>query len=193
MVDSMPEVQPGPEAKMSSGKVMVVDDEPAIVDMLKSMLSSENFDVTGFTDGAKAVEWASQNRPDVILSDLKMPTIDGLELLKRVRTFDSDVPVIFVSGNLTREALMFAITGGVSGVLEKPFKSVDVIQTCLQGVERSRMLRLLRKSSNLLLYQYSDLDEYLRSSGKSRQREILQREMTEFLKSWQALTVKRSS
>ncbi len=189
----MPEVQPGPEAKMSSGKVMVVDDEPAIVDMLKSMLSSENFDVTGFTDGAKAVEWASQNRPDVILSDLKMPTIDGLELLKRVRTFDSDVPVIFVSGNLTREALMFAITGGVSGVLEKPFKSVDVIQTCLQGVERSRMLRLLRKSSNLLLYQYSDLDEYLRSSGKSRQREILQREMTEFLKSWQALTVKRSS
>jgi len=77
---------------------LVVDDDPTAVELLQEFLVAKGYEVLTARDGAEALQTVKEERPSLILLDIRMPTMDGLEVLRQVRQFDQEVAVIMVTG-----------------------------------------------------------------------------------------------
>ncbi len=108
------------------GRVMVVDDEENIRDVLSNYLTSLGYDVATAIDGEDALKKFKRNSYDLIISDLLMPTIDGLELLKKVRDQDREVIFLMITGYPSIETAVEAIKKGAYDYITKPFHMEDV-------------------------------------------------------------------
>lgn len=108
------------------GRVMVVDDEENIRDVLSSYLTTLGYDVVTAQDGEDALKKFGRGGFDLIISDLLMPTIDGLELLKKVREEDKDVIFLMITGYPSIETAVEAIKKGAYDYITKPFHMEDV-------------------------------------------------------------------
>jgi DNA-binding response OmpR family regulator/HPt (histidine-containing phosphotransfer) domain-containing protein len=161
----------------SLGRIIVVDDEPDLVELLTDILRDSNFEVTGTTESAKVLELVKSFKPDLVVTDIMMPIMDGMQVLGVVKKHNPDLPVIFVSGHVSKESLLEAIALGVFGVIEKPFDVKHIVATCRQAVRRHRVSALLNKSINLIMYQFSDLNEYLKAQGKEDIRKVISTEI----------------
>ena len=117
----------------------------------------------------------------MILSDIKMPTMTGIELLGKVREIDMDIPVALITGFASTDNLIEAIKKGIYGVVEKPFKAEHVLPMVDNAVASYRQLKLFERSMNLLIYQYSDLDDYLKEAGKEDVRNVLRSEVKKLM------------
>ena len=118
-------------------KILVVDDEKVLVKGLKFNLENEGYQViTGF-DGAQAVELARQERPDLILLDVMMPRLDGLQACMQIRTF-SDVPVIMLTAKGEDMDKIMGFECGVDDYVTKPFNVLEL---------KARIKALLRRSA----------------------------------------------
>jgi len=102
--------------------ILIVDDESDILFLLKMTLEAAGYAVLEAENGAVALEHVARVRPDLVVTDLMMPVMDGRELITRLRSapVTSDVPVILVSANPNGEA-------GAQAVLRKPFRQEDLI------------------------------------------------------------------
>jgi two-component system, OmpR family, response regulator MtrA len=119
-------------------RVLVVDDEPGIVKVLGIKLKLCGFEVVGTTSGAEAVELARERQPDVMLLDILMPGMSGMEVLERVRTF-SDVPVIVFTAR--PDITQIAVQMGADDAIAKPFdpdQMVEKIRSVLSGDGRKK-------------------------------------------------------
>lgn len=112
--------------KKKIGRVMVVDDEENIREVLSSYLDSLGYDVVTASDGEDAIGKFSTGSFDLIVSDLLMPTIDGLELLKKIREKDRDVIFLMITGYPSIETAVDAIKKGAYDYITKPFHMEDV-------------------------------------------------------------------
>jgi DNA-binding NtrC family response regulator len=108
------------------GRVMVVDDEENIRDVLSNYLTSLGYAVVSANDGEDALNKFKKNSFDLIISDLLMPTIDGLELLKKVRDQDREVIFLMITGYPSIETAVEAIKKGAYDYITKPFHMEDV-------------------------------------------------------------------
>ncbi len=171
----------------STGKIMVIDDEPDITEILSDMLSSQGFSVVTYTDPEKAVADFPKVNPYLVLSDFSMPKLSGMQVLQKLSQFDADIPLIFVSGYITNEVLMESIALGVYGIVEKPFDEKKVIQLALNGYRRYEMIKLLNRSIKLIMYQFSDLDDFLKKQGKEEVRKLINNELNQLLTQHRAL------
>jgi len=99
-------------------RVLVVDDEPSIGNILRIKLRLSGFDVTTTTSGAEAIELVRTQQPDIVLLDVLMPDVTGMDVLDRVRTF-SQVPIIVFTGR--PEIAQFALKIGANDYIAKPF------------------------------------------------------------------------
>jgi two-component system response regulator HydG len=117
------------------GRVLVVDDDAASCGALKLLLAGEGFDVDQATSGERALELMAERAPDVLLSDIRMPGMDGIELLRRVRAA-GDVPVIMMSAEGKSEAAVMA--AGAARYLLKPLDIDEVIVALDHVMERAR-------------------------------------------------------
>ena len=90
-------------------KVLVVDDEPEAVDLLREFLTTKGYEVVAASSGEEALRILKQERPRLILLDIRMPVMSGLEVLKQAREIDQEVGIIMVTAvdeeNIGREAL----------------------------------------------------------------------------------------
>ncbi|MGH7394881.1 MAG: response regulator [Candidatus Methylomirabilales bacterium] len=90
-------------------KVLVVDDEPAAVELLVEFLSSKGYEVLTATSGEEALRRVKEDRPHLVLLDVRMPKMDGMEVLRRIREIDTEMGVIMVTAvneeDVGREAL----------------------------------------------------------------------------------------
>jgi len=109
-------------------KVLIVDDEPSIVELLSEILTRENYSPIGVVKWTDALDTIGNQNPDLILLDLKMPTIHGSSMLEFIRSEGIDVPVIVVSGFITDEVTRELSQVGVSGFVNKPFQASQIIQ-----------------------------------------------------------------
>jgi PAS domain S-box-containing protein len=112
-------------------KVMVVDDEPQLADMLQEILETEGYDVMIALDGVKALELFTKEKGnfDIIISDLGMPNMDGRELLQELRHRNATANVIFMTGYLDKGSKQELMELGVKDVMMKPFNFESVIDT----------------------------------------------------------------
>jgi two-component system KDP operon response regulator KdpE len=110
-----------------------------------------------------------------------MPKLSGHGLLRSIRAKHPDLPVVFLSGQVDKDALMEGIEHGVYSVMEKPFSRAQVIETCLNAAKKYRLAKLVQRSINLLVYQFSDLDDFLVKEGKLDVRNSIRHELTSLL------------
>ena len=101
-------------------RILIVDDEPPVVRVLSEYLIEQGFDVRGVFSGVQALARMSQEQPDVVLLDVRMPELDGVEVLRRIRDNYPRIPVLMVSGNDDVELAKETVTLGAFDYILKP-------------------------------------------------------------------------
>jgi FixJ family two-component response regulator/HPt (histidine-containing phosphotransfer) domain-containing protein len=163
------------------GLFYIVDDEAGILEILSDLVTDLGFNTRTFLSAEELLKNIDDESPDVILSDIKMPDMNGLELLHKIREQQIDTPVIFISGFISKEVMLDALSHGVYGFIEKPFNEVQLKNICENAFMKVATQKLLNKSINYILYQFSDLDNYLKDQGKDTLRQSLKTELTTIL------------
>jgi YesN/AraC family two-component response regulator len=105
---------------MLSTRILIVDDEKAIREVLRDFFEGEGFQVSEAEDGMDAVEMAKREPFDVVLTDLKMPGMDGLQVVKEVKHILPDTAALILTGYPSVESAVTAIDMGCDGYLNKP-------------------------------------------------------------------------
>jgi len=163
------------------GLFYIVDDEDGILSILSDLVSELGFKVKTFMSAKEVLESIEIETPDVILSDINMPDVSGLDLLKELHKNEVEAPVIFISGYISKEIMMDALDAGAYGFIEKPFNEVYLKSICENAFLKVQTAHLLQKSINYMLYQFSDLDAYLKDQGKENLRESLKTDLKNIL------------
>ena len=115
-------------------RVLVVDDEAAIREMLSKALALADYDVEVVADGRAATERLRLAPYDLLITDLRMPGIDGLTVIREARRMRADLPVIIITGYSSESAAIEAIDLGVSGYLTKPFRVPKVLAVAAKAL-----------------------------------------------------------
>jgi len=125
----------------SAPRVMVVDDDPVLRDMLAESISLAGYYVDTCSDGEEALDKNSGEPYDIIVTDMKMPRLDGLSLVRRLKAGDSETDVIVITGHASIENAVECMKAGALDYLIKPF-TVEQIRVSLQkAVERRELQR----------------------------------------------------
>jgi DNA-binding response OmpR family regulator len=106
--------------------VLVVEDEPAIADAVVRRLRSEGFDARSVADGRQAVELCRQTKPDLVVLDLMLPGLDGLEVCRRVQA-DGRVPVVMLTARDDETDLVIGLSVGADDYVTKPFSPRELV------------------------------------------------------------------
>jgi two-component system, NtrC family, response regulator HydG len=123
------------------GLVLIVDDEASARKALKTLLEGEGFEVTMAGSGADALVQIAESVPDVVVTDLRMADIDGLELLRRLRVSHADLPIIMVTGHGALETAVEAMREGAADYLLKPIQVEELIIVLERVLEHTRTRR----------------------------------------------------
>lgn len=121
---------------MSRPKILVLDDEEIVRVSCKKCLTPEGYDVDVAANGVEGLAMTENNRYDVILTDLKMPDMDGMEFLAKVKERHPDTKVIMITGYSTVEHAVKAMRMGAYNYIEKPFTPdalIDAVKEALTG------------------------------------------------------------
>lgn len=132
-------------------KILIIDDEKAIRRSIKDILEFEKYTVEEAEDGQQGLDMALKGKYDIILSDIKMPKLDGIELLTRLRQSDSESPLIMMSGHGTIETAVEAVKKGAYDYLAKPIDLNRLLVTIRNAMDKSTLVaetRVLKKKIN---------------------------------------------
>jgi len=125
---------------MPKSRILVIDDEAAIRDSLRMTLEYEGYEFVGAATGQEGLALAEREAPDLVLLDVKMPGMDGLEVLERLRHTNDALPVVVISGHGTISTAVEATKKGAFDFIEKPFASERVLTTLRNALD-TRHLR----------------------------------------------------
>ena len=120
----------GPEMTRPDGtplRVLVVDDEPNIAELLRMALRYEGWEVSVALTGSQAVSTARKVEPDAVVLDMMLPDFDGLEVLRRMRAANPNVPVLFLTAKDAVEDRVAGLTAGGDDYVTKPFSLEEVV------------------------------------------------------------------
>ncbi len=138
-------------------RVLVVDDEANIAELISMALRYEGFDVRAAHTGTKAVSAAKEFRPDAVVLDIMLPDFDGLEVLRRMRATEPDVPVVFLTARDAVEDRVAGLTAGGDDYVTKPFSLEELVARLRGLLRRSGARRAV--ASSLLVVGDLELDE----------------------------------
>src|SRR5229473_2733806 len=124
---------------MGKPRILVIDDEVAIRDSLRMTLEYEGYDFIGAATGQEGLVLAEREAPDLVLLDVKMPGMDGLEVLERLRAMNDSLPVVVVSGHGTISTAVEATKKGAFDFIEKPFASDRVLVSLRNALDQRRL------------------------------------------------------
>ncbi|MEP7383196.1 MAG: sigma 54-interacting transcriptional regulator, partial [Gemmatimonadota bacterium] len=146
--------------------VLVVDDEAGILESLRILLKNEGFTPHVALGGRRGLEQIEALSPDVVLSDIRMPAVGGLEILSAVRLKDPDTPVILMTAQATLQSAMQAVNDGAFYYIQKPFRNDELLAILRRATEH----RTLRVENKTLKQEIRRRDRSVgtRPIGKSR-------------------------
>lgn len=148
---------PGDLDAEEATRILVVDDEPVIRELLADFLSLEGFNVRVAENGSVALAELSKHRYDLVLSDLKMPTMGGIELLDAIAKHTPEVVTVIMTGFGTVETAIDAMKRGAYDYILKPFKVEEVVHTVRRALEKKRLqAENFRLKEALSLYKVSE-------------------------------------
>src|SRR4051812_37275684 len=136
-----------PGTPTASPRVLVVDDEPVTARGFARVLAAEGSDVTVSHAAQEAAALATAQGFDVIVSDVSMPDMNGLDLLRTIRLADLDVPMIFLTGSPALESAVQAIEYGAFRYLTKPIAGDELVDVVGRAVRLHKMARVRREAA----------------------------------------------
>jgi two-component system, OmpR family, response regulator len=146
------------EAGSERGRVLVVDDEPPITDLLSTALRYMGYDVTTAHTGSAALESASRTPPDLVVLDVMLPDIDGLEVCRRLRADGDFVPVIFLTARDSEEDRVTGFIRGGDDYVTKPF-SLEELTLRIGALLRRTRAMAGDADTHRLRYRDLEMDE----------------------------------
>jgi two-component system C4-dicarboxylate transport response regulator DctD len=120
-------------------QIILIDDEAPVRQSAEQSLKLAGFDTLSFDNARDALAQVSDDFDGVVVSDIRMPGMDGLELMRQVIAIDKDIPVILISGHADVSTAVTAIREGGYDLLEKPFPASELIETTRRAVEKRRL------------------------------------------------------
>ena len=124
--------------------ILVVDDESSILETLRILLKNEGFDVTTAQGGKAGLEQLKASAPDIVLTDVRMPQVSGIDILSAVRAQDPETPVILMTAQASLQSAIQAVNEGAFYYIQKPFSNDDMVAICRRAAEH-RQLRAENK------------------------------------------------
>jgi serine phosphatase RsbU (regulator of sigma subunit) len=138
----MPSANSIPSTAPAASRVLVIDDDPQICRIFQKVLASRGYQVANETDGSRGLATAEQDSPDLVLLDLNLPVVGGMEILRQLSQKRPELPVIIVSGSGTMNDAIAALKLGAWDYLIKPLPDMAaLIRAVESNLERSRLLR----------------------------------------------------
>lgn len=125
-------------------KILVVDDEPQIIRVMRRILTAHQYQIRTASDGESALDSFHDWKPDLVVTDLQMPNVDGLELCRRLREI-SDVPIIILSVRDEEKTIVEALDTGADDYVTKPFATNELLARV-----RAALRRLPEKTADVL-------------------------------------------
>jgi two-component system, NtrC family, nitrogen regulation response regulator NtrX len=120
-------------------RILVIDDEAEIRRSVRMILEYEGYDVIEASSGPEGVAMAEREAPDLVFLDIKMPGMDGLEALQRIKAANETLPVVIISGHGTVSTAVEATKAGAFDFIEKPLASERVLVTIRNGLDKTRL------------------------------------------------------
>jgi two-component system nitrogen regulation response regulator NtrX len=131
-------------------KILVIDDERSIRNTLKDILEYEKYEVDLAEDGNKGLEKVKNAEYDIVLCDIKMPGLDGIEVLEKLVVLAPDTPVVMISGHGNIDTAVDSIKKGAFDYIEKPLDLNRLLITIRNGMDKSNLVtetKILKKKS----------------------------------------------
>ncbi|MBU4491642.1 MAG: response regulator [Euryarchaeota archaeon] len=123
------------EKSSKRGSILVVDDEAGVCDVLQKILAQDGYDVSTATSGTRALTLMKKSPADLVLLDIKMPKMDGIETLRKLREFNKDAVVVILTAYGTLSTAREAMQLGAYDYITKPF-DVEFVKTMVrEGLE----------------------------------------------------------
>jgi signal transduction histidine kinase len=146
-------------------KVLIIDDERPILEILDLSLTSEGYEVLTAENGEKALEIFEKQRPKLVLTDIKMPGIDGIEVLKRIKKVDDQVEVIVITGHGDMDTAVAALKYGASDFVTKPLRDEVLMVSIERAWKKIAMSEQLRNYTQNLEHK---TEQYKRALQKAQ-------------------------
>lgn len=171
------------EDKLNSlGHVVIVDDEVDILTLVENLFSEIGYEVHTFLNPLEALTYIKDHHPDIVISDFKMPQMNGLELMIEINKIRPHLPLLLMSGFVTKEICINSVAQGVAGIIEKPIDDKKMQKMASVLVNRYKNLKLLNKSLDLLIYQFESFDKFLLEKYGEARRDTFRNEIKSLLK-----------
>jgi excisionase family DNA binding protein len=129
-----PTPRPATATGQSRPRVLVVDDEASIRDLLAKTLALAEYDVDVAPDGRSAIDRMRMYPYDLLITDLRMPGVDGLTVIREAKRYKGDLPVLIITGYSTESSAIEAVNLGVAGYLTKPFRVPQVLAAAAKAL-----------------------------------------------------------
>jgi two-component system OmpR family response regulator len=140
----------------AEARLLVVEDDPNILELLSASLRFAGFAVTSASSGAEGVAAASERRPDLIVLDVMLPDLDGFEVVRKLRSGGSRTPVVFLTARDATEDKIRGLTLGGDDYVTKPFSLEELVARIRSVLRRSG---LAEPDSSRLVFEDLELDE----------------------------------
>lgn len=122
-------------------RILIVDDDDVCRELLKGAIDSESVEIALAADGMEALQYLRENPVDILITDLNMPHMDGLELLREAGRIHADILTIIITGYGTLESAIAAIRRGAYDYVQKPFKIEQISVVTRNAVDKIKILR----------------------------------------------------
>ena len=119
--------------------LLIIDDESAILDTLRILLKNQGFEVNTAQGGKAGLEQLKSTNPDIVLTDVRMPQVTGIDILTAVRQQDPETPVILMTAQASLQSAIQAVNEGAFYYIQKPFSNDDLITICRRAAEHRRL------------------------------------------------------
>ena len=113
---------------MEKKKVLVIDDEQIVLDSVSQILIDENYEVDVSLSGREGLDWAIERPYDIVLTDIRMPDIGGMRVLRDIKRIKSSLPVLIITGYATTKSAVQAMKLGAADYIEKPFEPEQLLE-----------------------------------------------------------------
>lgn len=149
-------------------KILLVEDEAHVVSFIKKGLSEEGFEVTVAFDGKTGLQMALGNTFDLIILDIMLPEMNGLEVCKTIRNENIQAPILFLTALGTSENVVLGLENGADDYLVKPFKFIELvarIKNLIRRIDRKSIQAdtIQKKSDHLYVFQDLELNDYTKT------------------------------
>lgn len=158
-------------------KILVVDDEPSMLEFLEIMLKKDGYDVACTTSGKEAIGFCKESRYDMVITDIKMPQVTGLDVLRRVKEISPETIIIMITAYATMETAIQAMKEGAYDYISKPFKVDEIrmiIRDALERKEEDRGSALLKGKARHS-YRFGNVDLVGKSKEMMRVYDLIQK------------------